>query len=155
MSYATIRFPPRPESTRFIEATMSEYIFFDATLRDRFINAVAERGIQTDTRPDPLEGFLVILPEMLPDDIDEAIEDEYQRLMDEQQQLVETADDADHTLMGVDIALPDGSPCVVALPPEFARRLCDHFSGDELRALVTAIAESVLDPQTGPICCRR
>jgi hypothetical protein len=134
---------------------MSEYIFFDTTLRDRFMKAVAEHDIQADTRPDPLEGFLVILPEMLPDDIDEAIEEEYQRLMDEQQQLVEAADDEDHTLMGVDITLPDGSPCVVALPPEFARRLCDHFSGDEIRTLVTAIAERVLDPQTGPICCRR
>jgi hypothetical protein len=134
---------------------MSKYIFFDTALRDRFIDAVAEHNIQTDSRPDPLEGFLVILPEMLPDDIEEAIEEEYQRLMDEQQQLVEAADEDDHTVMGVDITLPDGSPCVVALPPKFARRLYDHFSGDELRMLVTEIAASVLDPQTGPICCRR
>jgi hypothetical protein len=134
---------------------MSEYIFFDPTLRDRFMTVVAEHGIQAETRPDRLEGFLVTLPDLLPDDIEEAIEEEYQRLMDEQQQLVEAADDADHTLMGVDITLPDGSPCVVALPPEFARRLYDNFSGDELRALVTEIAASVLDPQTGPICCRR
>jgi hypothetical protein len=119
------------------------------------MNAVAEHRIQADTRPDLLEGFLVILPDLLPDAIEEAIEEEYQRLMDEQQRLVEAADDEDHTLMGVDITLPDGSPCVVALPPEFARRLYDHFSGDELRMLVTEIAESVLDPQTGPICCRR
>lgn len=134
---------------------MSEYIFFDATLRDRFIDAVAEHGIQADSRPDPLEGFLVILPEMLPDETEEAVEEEYQRLMDEQQQLVEAADEEDHTLMGVDITLPDGGPCVVALPPEFARRLYEHFSHDELRTLVTKIAESVLDPQSGPICCRR
>jgi hypothetical protein len=134
---------------------MSEYIFFDATLRDRFMKAVAEHHIQATTRPDPLEGFLVILPEMLPDDIEDALEEEYQRLMDEQQQLVEAADDEDHTLMGIDIALPDGAPCVVALPPEFARRLYEHFSHEELRTLVTQIAASVLDPQTGPICCRR
>lgn len=134
---------------------MSKYIFFDAALRDRFMKAVAEHRIDADTRPDPLEGFLVILPEMLPDDIEEEIEEEYQRLMDEQQQLVEAADEDDHTVMGVDITLPDGSPCVVALPPKFARRLYDHFSGDELRMLVTEIAASVLDPQTGPICCRR
>ena len=134
---------------------MSEYIFFDPKLRDRFITVVAEHGIQSETRPDRLEGFLVTLPDLLPDDIEESIEEEYQRLMDEQQQLVEAADDADHTLMGVDITLPDGSPCVVALSPEFARRLYDNFSSDELRALVTEIAASVLDPQTGPICCRR
>jgi Na+-translocating ferredoxin:NAD+ oxidoreductase RnfG subunit len=134
---------------------MSEYIFFDPTLRDRFLTLVADHRIQADTRPDPIEGFLVILPEALPDEIDEALEEEYERLMDEQQQLVEAGDEQDRTVMGVDITLPDGRACVVRLPPIFARRLCDHFSGDEIRMLVTEIAASVLDPATGPLCRER
>jgi Na+-translocating ferredoxin:NAD+ oxidoreductase RnfG subunit len=134
---------------------MSEYIFFDPTLRDRFLTLVADHRIQADTRPDPIEGFLVILPEALPDEIDEALEEEYERLMDEQQQLVEAGDEQDRTVMGVDITLPDGRACVVQLPPIFARRLCDHFSGDEIRMLVTEIAASVLDPATGPLCRER
>jgi hypothetical protein len=134
---------------------MSKYIFFDTTLRDRFLAFVAEHGIPSDTRPDPMEGFRVTLPDALPDDLEDIFEAQYDRLMDEQQRLVEAEDDQDRTLMGVDITLPDGRACVVRLPPLLARRLCDHFSGEEIHTLVAEIAASVLEPTTGPICCER
>lgn len=133
---------------------MSEYIFFDPALRDRFIAFASAQGIHPDTRPDKVAGYLVILPDSLPEDIEDALEDEYDQLMDEQQQLVEAEDGEDKTLMGVDITLPDGQACVVRLPPDFARRLCAHFSGDEIRAMVTAIAADIAEPTTGPICCK-
>jgi hypothetical protein len=134
---------------------MSEYIFFDAGLRDRFLTFVAEHGIPGDSRPDAIDGFLVILPETLPDELAQVVEEQYERLMDEQQQLVESEDDEDRTVMGIDVTLPDGRSCLVRLQPLFARRLCDHFSGEEIRALVAEIAASVLAPAKGPLCCER
>jgi hypothetical protein len=134
---------------------MSDYIFFDDELRDRFLAFVAAHGLGATTRPDRIAGHLVILPDGLPDDLEDTLDEEYDRLMDEQQERIEAEDDQDRTLMGVNITLPDGRLCTVRLPPEFARRLCDGFSGEEIQALVAAIAADVLAPATGPLCRER
>jgi hypothetical protein len=134
---------------------MSDYIFFDASLRDRFLAFLAERGFAAQTRPDRIAGDLVILADDLPDDLADILDEEYDRLMDEQQEMVEAEDEQDRTLMGVNITLPDGKPCTVRLPPEFARRLCDAFTGEEIQTLVAAIADDVLTPASGPLCRER
>jgi hypothetical protein len=134
---------------------MSEYIFFEDDLRDRFMAFVAKHQVQATTHPDKIAGHVVILPENLPDDLEDGFEVEYGRLMDEQQELVEAEDGEDRTLLGVDITLPDGRPCTVRLPPDFARRLCNHFSGEEIQAMVATIAKDILDPAAGPICRER
>jgi hypothetical protein len=46
--------------------------------------------------------------------------------------------------MGVNIEHPDGSTQVVRVPGEYALRLVEHFTLDEIRSLVTAIAGEVL-----------
>ncbi|MBU1237640.1 MAG: hypothetical protein KJ634_03380 [Gammaproteobacteria bacterium] len=134
---------------------MNDYIFFDEGLRDRFLAFVAEHGLEARTEADRIDGHLVIVPDQLTDDLQDTLDDEYDRLMDEQQEIVEAEDEQDHTLMGVDITLPDGTPCTVRLPPELGRRLCENFSGEEIRALATAIAADAVNPASGPICCER
>lgn len=131
----------------------NEYIFFDATLRDRFAAFVAGHGIGYEVRPDEIAGFVVELPDDLADALEAAIEAEYDALMDEQRELVEAAEgDEARDLMGVDLTLADGRALTVRLPAAQARRLFAHFSSEEIHALVTAIAESVLDPVDGPLC---
>jgi hypothetical protein len=134
---------------------MSEYIFFEDDLRKRFLAFVAEHGVQAETYPDRIAGHVVVVPEDLSDDLEDAFEVEYGRLMDEQQELVEAEDGEDRTLLGVDITLPDGTPCTVRLPPDFARRLCNHFTGEEIQSMVSTIARDILDPVTGPLCRER
>jgi hypothetical protein len=132
---------------------MNEYIFFDATLRDRFLAFVAERGVTCQVRPDPIEGFVVGLPDDLPDDIAEAIENENEALMVEQQDMVDSTDqDGEGTLMGVAATLPDGQACQVLIPAEFGRRLVEHFNPEEIHDLVSVIAKGLLNPVKGPIC---
>ncbi|MDP3513926.1 MAG: hypothetical protein Q8S20_14385 [Sulfuritalea sp.] len=133
----------------------NEYIFFDAALRDRFVGFLAARGIPGELRADAMEGFVVALADDLDDDLEEAIEDEYTTLMEVQRDLVEAAD-GDNTLalMAVAITLPDGQPGVVRIPARHARRLFAHFSVEEVHELVAAIAQSVANPVTGPLCQR-
>ena len=133
----------------------NEYIFFDAALRDRFVGFLAARGIPGELRADAMEGFVVALADDLEDDLEEAIEDEYTALMEVQRDLVEAAD-GDNTLalMAVAITLPDGQPGVVRIPARHARRLFAHFSVEEVHELVAAIAQSVANPVTGPLCQR-
>ncbi|HEX8988063.1 MAG TPA: hypothetical protein VF816_08880 [Rhodocyclaceae bacterium] len=131
----------------------TEFIFFDAALRDRFIQFAAKYGIASKVRSDPIADHVVVLPDLLPDDVCDALEAEYDELMDEQMSLTNADDDADaRDLMGVGITLPDGTDCTVRLPAGLARRLFNEFSPEEIHALVEAIAASVANPVSGPIC---
>lgn len=131
----------------------NEYIFFDAALRDRFVGFAAARGIPSEVQADAMEGFVVALADDLGDDLEEAIEDEYATLMEEQRDLVEAADGENSlALMAVAITLPDGQPGVVRIPARHVRRLFAHFSTEEVHELVAAIAQSVANPVAGPLC---
>jgi len=131
----------------------NEYIFFDEGLRDSFVRFVAERGVAGSLRADEIDGFVVALPDDLDDDLEDAIEDEYEVLMAAQRDLVEAGEGGEaKKLMGVSVVLPDGETRMVRLPGDYARRLLEQFTIDEIRDMVTAIARDVAVPLTGPIC---
>jgi hypothetical protein len=134
---------------------MPEYILFDEALRDRFIARAAAHGLACVVRPDRIAGYVIALPDELPEEVEAALEADYEVLMDEQQALVENAEEGgDRTLMAVDITLDDGRQISVCLPAAYARRLYENFEIDEIHALVTAIAREVLHPQDVPLCHR-
>lgn len=134
---------------------MNDYILFDAALRDRFLAFLAARGVPCGARPDRIEGFVVSVPDDLAEELDAAIEAEYEALMSEQQALVESAGaDGAPALMSVEVALADGRALTVHLPAHYARRLNEHFSIDEIRGLVAFIAQNAIDPASGPACCQ-
>jgi hypothetical protein len=131
----------------------NEYIFFDAALRDRFMDFNTGRGISNRFRSDPVEGFVVELPSGLSDELQAVIEVEYDVLMDLQRDMLDAAEgDNARDLMGVTVTLPDGQSCVVRLPPAYGRRLIEHFSVGEIHELVSVIAQNVANPVTGPLC---
>lgn len=131
----------------------NEYIFFDIGLRDRFVAFLAARDIAAAVSEDEIAGYVVAVADDLDDAADAAIEAEYDALMDEQRELVD-ADDAEgaRDLLGVNVTLADGRPCVVRLPAAIARRLFEHFAADEIHELVAAVAQSVANPVDGPLC---
>lgn len=132
---------------------MIEYILFDESLRDRFLEIVAAQGISSEVRADQIEGFVVALPDDLADEVVDLLEEEYDALMKEQRCLIEAQDgDKARTLMGVKITLPDGQQRLVPLPAIYARRLYEHFTLEEIEQCVAGIAESVLKPDPGSLC---
>lgn len=131
----------------------NDYLFFDDGLQRRFIECAATYGITCRVRPDRMEGTLVELGDDVPEAIAEALEQQYDALLDEQRQLTDASDHADATdVMGVTVSLPDGQTCLVRLPVEYGRRLVEHFTFEEIHALVCAIAHSVAHPVDGPLC---
>lgn len=131
---------------------MNEYILFDAVLCQRFLKFLADHGLPAACRLDQIEGFVVTAPDGLPDEVEQAVEDEYQALMAEQVTLLETAGTGGRSLMRIGATLADGSTCIVQLPAVHGRRLFAHFSVEEIQELVSAIAQSALNPAEGPIC---
>jgi hypothetical protein len=130
-------------------------MFFDAPLRDRFIQFAEARGLAASWRPDAIAGFVVDLADNLDDGLADALEDEYDALMSEQMDMVNADDDADALdLMGVTVKLPDGSERLVRVPASLARRLLQTFDPEEVHQLVEAIAAGIANADSGPICCR-
>lgn len=132
---------------------MIEYILFDESLRDRFLEIVAGQGIACEVRADQIEGFVVALPDDLAEDVVDMLEEKYDALMEMQRGLTESLDgDKARTLMGVRITLPDGQQRLVPLPAIYARRLYEHFTIEEIEQCVAGIAESLLKPDAGSLC---
>jgi hypothetical protein len=132
-----------------------EYVFFDEALLERFVQFVTDRSITWRARADAMEGLLVELPDELDDDVSDAVEAQYQALMDEQVVLAESRPDwATRRVAAVPITRPDGGRCVVRLPSEIARPLLEHFTPEQLHALVAAIADSLDSPSDTPLCRR-
>lgn len=131
----------------------TEYIFFDADLRERFVQAVAARALACQVREDAMEGFVVRLPDEAGDDVLAAMEAEYEALMNEQMLRAEARPDwVSHQVAGVRFTRADGSAGTVRLPAAVARPLMERFTAEEAHALVSAIAHSLENPVDGPLC---
>lgn len=130
-----------------------EYMFFDAALLDRFVRLVAGLGVASSVQADQMAGFVVTLPDGLSDRLEADIELAYDALMQEQRDLINADEGGDACdVLGVDVSLPDGQTCLVRLPAVYGRRLVEHFSFEEIHALVTLIAHNVVHPVAGPLC---
>ena len=130
-----------------------EYMFFDAALRDRFMAFASGHGIASTTRQDEIAGFVVVLPDGLADELQDAVDAEYESIMDEQMLLAESdAELVSHHAAGVTVTLADGTTRAIRIPPAIARRLLEHFTSDEVHEIATAIAQSVENPIDGPLC---
>jgi hypothetical protein len=130
-----------------------EYMFFDEALRDRFVAFASGRGVASTVRPDEIAGFVVTLPDDLADDLQDAVEAEYDAIMDEQMLLAESDSElVSHHATGVTVTLADGTTRAIRIPPPIARRLFEHFTAGEIHEIASAIAQSVESPVDGPIC---
>jgi hypothetical protein len=130
-----------------------EYLFFNAALRDRFVDFASARGIAGTTRPDPIAGCVVELPDGLAAEQLEAVEAEYESIMDEQMLLAEADEEwVSHHAAGITVTLADGTTRVVRIPPPMARRLLDHFTPGEIHEIASAIAQGIENPVDGPLC---
>jgi len=130
-----------------------EYMFFDEALRDRFVDFASGHGVASTMRQDEIAGFVVELPDGLADELQEAVEAEYDSIMDEQMLLAESdAELVSHHVAGVTVTLADGTTRAVRIPPAIARRLFEHFTPGEIHEIATAIAQSVENPIDGPLC---
>jgi hypothetical protein len=133
----------------------TSYVFFDADLRDRFVQTLAARALGCQLRADEIEGLVVELDSEPAEDVLQALEEEYEALQQKQMLRAENRPEwGSHQVASLQITRADGSAATVRLPPAVARPLLERFSVEEARALVSAIAHSLEQPQDGPLCRR-
>ncbi len=130
---------------------MFEYIFFDAALRDRFVKYAASQGVHCTLQDDHM-GMVVAVPEDIAESVEEALEQHYEELEQEQSELLVEEDGGLRQLAGFRYLLPDGQPRMVPLQPEIANRLLAAFSMEEIQALFENVAQNVLEAGEEHLC---
>lgn len=129
---------------------MIEYIFFDAALRDKFLNYARQRGVPCSSSDDSM-GLLVAIPEDLADEVADDMEEYYEAL--EQEQIEQsTLEGSLNRLAGFRFTLPDGQSRMLPLQTEMANRLLANFSLEEIQELFNAVADCTLNPNGEHLC---
>ena len=129
---------------------MIDFIFFDPGLRDQFVSVARQSGIECVHRGDGM-GMIVSVAEDLPDQALDALEEEYEALMEAQSRIADDGDTA-KTAVGIHFLRGDGKPCLLRVDPDLANRLLSHFSPQEIDALIAAILDSADNPERQPLC---
>lgn len=130
---------------------MIEYIFFDASLQNEFVEYAASLGIASTLRDDPM-GMVVAVPEDIGDDMEDALEERYDKLQDEQSDLLAQDEGGLKRLAGFCYTLPDGQSRMAPLQTDIANRLLSVFSLDEIQGLFATIARSALSREEKSLC---
>lgn len=129
---------------------MFEYIFFDAALRDKFVNRARQHGVPCIATEDNL-GMVVAIPEDLAEEVAEELENYYDILEKEQEDLSKSEGDVNR-LAGFHFNLPDGQSRLLPVEPEIANRLMANFSLEEIQHLLEDVARCTLNPNGGHLC---
>ena len=130
---------------------MIEYIFFDASLRDRFVEYAASRGVNCTLQDDSM-GMVVAVPEDISGETEDALELRYDELQDAQSDLLAQSEGGLKRLAGFRYNLPDGQSRMVPLQTDMANRLMSAFSLAEIQELFEAVACSALNPNEEHLC---
>ena len=130
---------------------MDEFIFFDASLRDRFVEHAGKLDVACELRDDTM-GLVVAVSEELADDVVDDLEAYYDELQDEQADLMSRTEGGLGKLAGFKLVLPDGQTCMVPLQTDMANRLLACFSLEEIQILFDTVARSALDPGNSHLC---
>ncbi len=130
---------------------MLEYVFFDEGIRDKFVEELRAKGVDVTTSDDG--GCLAEVPEDLDDKLSDEVDYLYEKLLQETAELLEESEGVfEKNVIGVMVALEDGTPCTIRLDPDLVARLLNCISMEELRDLAQTIAEGVQNPDNRPLC---
>jgi hypothetical protein len=130
---------------------MLEYVFFDEGIRDKFVKELRAKGVAVTISDDG--GCIAEVPEELDDKLADDVDYLYEKLLQETAELLEQSEGVfEKNVMGVMVALEDGTPCTIRLDPDLVARLLNCISMEELRDLAQTIAEGVQNPDNRPLC---
>jgi len=130
---------------------MIEYIFFDANLQNKFVEYAASLGIAS-TLHDDLMGMVVAIPEDIGEELEDALEERYGQLQEEQSSLLAQVEGGFKRLAGFRYTLPDGQSRMVPLQTDTANRLLSVFSLEEIQALFETVARNALSLEEKSLC---
>jgi len=131
-----------------------EYVFFDPRPRDLFIAQVEALGIESSLK-EKGEELLVLLPDDLDEVINDQVENYFMATLQMSEDLMAEAEGvASFNVAGVEVKLKNGDAVMASVDPKILEKLLSVLDFDELAEFVDAITHAVEEPDYRPICKR-
>lgn len=134
---------------------MLEFVFFHKVLAEKFIERVRSYAIESQLKyEDP--AWEVHIPEDIDESTDEALNDYYDDLFADDQDMYdqEHAADDQYQAAAIEIALDNGEKIYAQTDQKIMGKLLSTLTFDELNRLVKDIVFAVENPDTRTICQR-
>lgn len=133
---------------------MLEYIFFHKSLADDFTEQLQRLAIHFESKDDVM-GFVVAVPEDLDSVLIDQVNDRYETLLAQSENLLMEQDLApEKNIAAITLNLRDGRAVQALVRPELLNRILGVISLRELNEFVEAITDAVDNPDDRPICQR-
>lgn len=130
---------------------MIEYIFFESSLQNSFVEYVKGLGIDYVLQDDPL-GLVVAIQEDIDETTEEALETRYAALEQQQIELLMAVQGGLSRIAGLRFELPNGQTRMVPLEADIANRLMAAFSLEEIQSLFATVARSATSSSDEHLC---
>jgi hypothetical protein len=133
---------------------MLEYLFFSDSVTQRFRDFLAKQDVAYEDRVEKVENARIIaLNKPEDEDLWDLIEDYYDQLAIEDQELAE-AQEAQDTIhrAGIFLQLSGGRQTNAMVDPDILNRILSAVTMDELHLFLEAVVRSVENPDDSPIC---
>ena len=128
-----------------------EYIFFHEKPFKLFVAFLEQQKLAPVTSSDD-DSYEVSLPDNLDDSLSDDIENEYDRLFEMNQQLME--DTSRESSAGVVVNLKDGTTTYADINPALLGKIMEVLTPQELGDVVNAIVDAIEGPDDRTLCER-
>ncbi len=134
---------------------MLEFVFFHKVLAEKFIKKVESYQI-TATLVEEEPAWEVHVSEDIDESIDEELNDYYDELFADDQEMYEqnNAEDCDYNAASIEISLQDGTKIMAETDQKVLGKVLSTITFDEFNQLVHDIASAVENPDERSICQR-
>lgn len=139
---------------------MLDYIFFHHTPFELFKQFLEQRQIPFKSgsafqESIDEEGLTISISEELDSELLDKLELYYDKMMEMNQGLVSELEETNEIKnAGISVNLSDGSVVLADIDPDLIYKLSRALNPDEIRQLVSAIADAVENPDSRPLCKR-
>ena len=134
---------------------MLEYLFFNSVFAQKFIRVLEQHDLPYQQQVESVQdAILITTPEDLDDELWDTIDEAYDELSEQDQQLLQSLldDDSKINAAGIYIQLKDDKQTVAKIDPDVMNRMLEKISMDEFNAFIEAVVQSVEQPDDSPFC---
>ena len=134
---------------------MLEYLFFNSVFAQKFIRVLEQHDLPYQQQVESVQdAILITTPEDLDDELWDTIDEAYDELYEQDQQLLQSLldDDSKINAAGIYIQLKDDKQTVAKIDPDVMNRMLEKISMDEFNTFIEAVVQSVEQPDNSPFC---
>ena len=136
---------------------MLEYLFFNSVFAEKFIQLLKEKSLEFEQKIESVQNaILITTSEDIDDDLWDEIDEAYDDLSEQDQQLLQSKleDDSKINTAGIYIQLKNNQQTIATIDPDVMNRMLEKISMDEFNAFIEAVVSCVEDPNDAPFCER-